>query len=172
MNKIILLGYMGSGKSIVGGILAAKINLPHIDLDQFIESQTNSSIKVLFEKKGEVFFRKIEHQILGEIIDSDAKIVLSLGGGTPCYSNNHQILNKSGVVSFYLKASVATLTRRLTEGKNERPLISTLEGADLHEFIAKHLFERNYYYNLANHTIAVDGKSAEEIVLEIQDFLI
>ena len=95
-------------------------------------------------------------------------MVLSLGGGTPCYANNHMMLNGFHSVSIYLKASIDTLSERLFLNKKNRPLLAEHGDTDLKEFIAKHLFDRSFYYHQAQHTIVVDGKSPELIVREIQ----
>src|SRR5437867_4210828 len=108
-EKIVLLGYMGSGKSIIGRLLAESLNILHSDLDQIIEKSEKQSIKNIFETKGEIYFRKIEHKIFHDLMVKTGKLILSLGGGTPCYANNHEFLNGEGVVSRYLKVSIDTL---------------------------------------------------------------
>ena len=167
MNKIILLGYMASGKTTIAQKLAHQIKLPCIDLDQYIEEKENVSIKKLFEANKEIQFRKLEHHYLKDLIANQDSFVLSLGGGTPCYANNHLLLQDTNVTSVYLKASIATLTERLQMQKDSRPLIADQADENLSEFIAKHLFERSYFYTHAAHTITVDGKSVEAIVDEI-----
>ncbi len=98
-------------------------------------------------------------------------MILSLGGGTPCYANNHELLNGDGVVSFYLKASIETLYGRLLSVRDNRPLIAEQEEEEMKEYIAKHLFDRSYYYNQATHIVSVDGKSPEEVSAEIKRIL-
>jgi shikimate kinase len=168
MKKIILLGYMGSGKSTIAQLLSEVIGIPYLDLDHIIESKTNLSIATLFKDKGEIYFRKLEHEIFQELIGNPNSMVLSLGGGTPCYANNHMMLNGLHTVSIYLKASIDTLCERLILDKKNRPLIAEQSETELKEFIAKHLFDRSFYYHQAQHTIVVDGKSPELIVREIQ----
>ncbi len=167
MQKIILLGYMGSGKTSVGKILSEKTNIPFIDLDELIEKKENTSIKKIFETRGEIYFRKVEHQILKEILSRPEPIVLSLGGGTPCYANNHEFLNGENIVSFYLKTSIKTLYDRLYQETEKRPLLNISDENELQEFIAKHLFDRSYFYNQASFKVNVDGKSLDEISAEI-----
>jgi shikimate kinase len=171
MKKIILLGYMGSGKSTIAKLLANSTAISYLDLDEIIEKQENSSVKKLFSVKGEIYFRKLEHQILAALIQNQDSFILSLGGGTPCYSNNHEFLNSDHVISIYLNASVATLYDRLLNSNDERPLIANKNREEMKEFIAKNLFDRSYYYNQAKYKIAVDGKSPEEIVSEIESIL-
>lgn len=171
MKKIILLGYMGCGKSTIAKLLANATAIPYLDLDEIIEKQENSSVKKLFSDKGEIYFRKLEHQILAALIQNQDSFVLSLGGGTPCYSNNHEFLNADHVISIYLNASVATLYNRLLNDNEQRPLISDKNPEEMKEFIAKNLFDRSYYYNQAKYKITVEGKSPEEIISEIENLL-
>jgi shikimate kinase len=170
--KIILTGYMGSGKSTIAVFLAQKLQIPFQDLDQIIENETQMSIKTIFESKGEIYFRKLEHTTLRRLMASQESFVLSLGGGTPCYANNHEFLNGAGVVSFYLKVPIETLANRLSHEKASRPIIANQDAQRLKEFIGQHLFERSYYYQQATHTIAANEKSPEEIVAEIELVLI
>jgi shikimate kinase len=140
-------------------------------LDEIIEKQENSSVKKLFSDKGEIYFRKLEHQILAALIKNQDSFILSLGGGTPCYSNNHEFLCADHVISIYLNASVDTLYERLLFNSDQRPLIANNNPEEMKEFIAKNLFDRSYYYNQAKYKIVVDGKSPEEIVTEIETIL-
>jgi shikimate kinase len=167
MKKIVLLGYMGCGKSTIANNLSEKTSLPFLDLDQYIEETTNMSIKEIFEKRGEVHFRKLEHEAFVTLLEQEQTIILGLGGGTPCYANNHELLQRPDVISIYLKASVATLFERLSRNKSKRPLIANLNDAELNEFIAKHLFDRSYYYNQAQHKVTVDDKTVAETVESI-----
>lgn len=172
MDKIILLGYMGSGKTELAKLLAKKIGFTHLDLDHLIEIREQMSIPELFKNKGEIYFRKVEHLLLQELMTSNEKFVLSLGGGTPCYANNHELLNTQEAVSIYLKANIETLYKRLVKSKSQRPLIVNETNEDLKEFIAKHLFERSFFYNKASHTVVVDSKSPETIISEIRELLL
>lgn len=159
---------MGSGKSSIGKIVAKKLNYEFIDLDNYISIKLNSTVIELFEKKGELYFRKMEHQFLQEILNSNENIVLSLGGGTPCYFNNYEFYYKqSDIKSFYLKASLATLYDRLITEKDTRPLLKSFNEEELKEFIAKHLFERNEFYFKSDNIIDVNDKSIEIISEEI-----
>jgi len=167
MDKIILLGYMGSGKSTIGALVAKKLHLPFQDLDEVIEKVENKSIPTLFEEKGEIYFRKKENEILKQLLQTPDALVISLGGGTPCYANNHLLLQEPNVLSIYLHLSVAELTARLLENKDQRPLIASMDSNELQAFVGPHLLERNYFYRFAKHTVNCDGKSKEDIVQEI-----
>lgn len=171
MDKIILVGYMGSGKTEIGILLSKNIDLPFYDLDNLINLETSKSINEIFAEEGEIYFRKIEHQILANTIIKNKSFILSLGGGTPCYANNHLLLNQENVTSIYLKASISTLVDRLKLNRINRPLIKDLSENELSEYIAKHLFERSFYYNQCKNTIVVDDKSMAEIVAEIEKLL-
>ena len=171
MTKIVLLGYMGSGKSTIAQSLSEKTKIKVLDLDKIIENRTNLSIKTIFSTKGELYFRKLEHEIFKELMASDEKLIISLGGGTPCYANNHEMLQGENVASFYLKGSIETLYGRLISIKENRPLIAEQSEDDMKEYIAKHLFDRSFYYNQATHKISIDDKSVEEVVNDIVDKL-
>ena len=157
---------MGSGKSHISKNLSQKINFKLIDLDQKISEQHGISITEIFQTRGEIYFRKEEKRILEQLLNSEENLILSLGGGTPVYYNNMNIINEKSK-SIFLRASVNTLTNRVLLQKNSRPLISKLEDSDIPEFIAKHLFERNPYYSQAHFSIDTDSKSASEISEEI-----
>ena len=169
---IVLLGYMGSGKSVAGKALAKSLNKPFLDLDTYIEEELDSTIPKIFRDKGEIFFRKKEHEFLKKALNSNQNLVLSTGGGTPCYSGNMDLLLQATPNVFYLQMSVAGLTQRLAKEKENRPVISHLEEDELQEYIGKHIFERQAFYTRASHTIPCDGKSVEEIVKMISAELI
>jgi shikimate kinase len=170
--KIILLGYMGSGKTTIGIQLAKKLYLNFTDLDEFIEEKEQKSIKEIFEQKGEIYFRKIEHNYLKQFIRENESYVLSLGGGTPCYAGNLDlILHDKNNLSFYLRGSISTLFKRLSENKFKRPLINDLSDNQLTEYIAKHLFERGHFYDKATYKISIDDKEVQDIVTEIRILL-
>lgn len=163
---ISLVGYMGSGKSLISKILSKKLNLQYIDLDKEISKRLNNEISEIFEKKGELFFRKKEREVLEELLATKENAILSLGGGTPVYYNNMEVINDRSI-SIFLKTNIKTLTERLIPNKQKRPLISKIEDEKLPEFIAKHLFERLPYYDKSKYSVTTDGKTAEEIVEEI-----
>jgi shikimate kinase len=165
--KIVLLGYMASGKSAVGRKLAEHMDMPFIDLDHYIEAQEGMEISEIFTSKGEIYFRKIEAIYLNELISSENNAIISLGGGTPCYGNNMQLIIENNAISFYLKASIATIFNRLKHETAQRPLVAAIGEVNLEEYIAKHLFERTIFYEKATFTLLVNNKSIDEIVTEI-----
>lgn len=163
---ISLVGYMGSGKSHISKILSEKLNFRLIDLDKEISKRNKLTIPEIFAKKGEIYFRKLEREALEEILATEENLVLSLGGGTPAYYNNMEIIN-SNSQSVFMRASVGTLAERLSKQKEKRPLIVNIPDEDLPEFIAKHLFERNAFYSKAQFHVVTDNRQPEEIVAEI-----
>jgi len=169
-HKIVLLGYMGSGKSTVGAKLAETLNFSFIDLDKFIEEKEGLFISQIFKTKGELYFRVQERKCLEILLESSRQIVLSLGGGTPCYYNTMDyIVSFNDVKSIYLNVGIDTLANRLKKEKKRRPLLAHLENIDeIKEFIAKHLFERNLFFQRANFQISADQKSIYKIVSEIR----
>jgi shikimate kinase len=171
MRKIVLLGYMGCGKSTIANILSKTTNIPFVDLDKIIEEKINLSINQIFEQYGEIYFRKLEHDVFVELLNAPDNSIIGLGGGTPCYANNHELLKGDNVLSIYLKASIDTLFERLVSNKSKRPLIADKSDEEMKEFIAKHLFDRSFYYNHAQHKVVVDGKTVEETVADILNIL-
>ena len=166
--NIIILGYMGSGKSIIGRELSLKVNKKFIDLDSYIEEKEKDSISNIFQKNGDLYFRKQESIYLKEILNNNTDFVLSVGGGTPCYFNNLDVMISNNNISFYLKNSNIQLTSRLFNEKNKRPLISNISSKDkLLEFVSKHLFEREVFYNYATHKIDCNDKSVSNVVDDI-----
>jgi shikimate kinase len=162
---------MASGKSTIGREISKKLDMKFIDLDDYISKREKTSISEIFKVKGEIYFRRIENLYLSEILNSKDNFILSLGGGTPCYSNNMELILNSEASSIYIKAGIKTLVSRLTAEKNKRPLVAELENDKLIEFVAKHLFERRFFYEQASITVNTEDKSIEEITTEIRILL-
>ncbi|WP_297805591.1 shikimate kinase [uncultured Polaribacter sp.] len=169
--KIVLLGYMASGKSSIGKRLSKKLSMRFLDLDDYIVEKEKMSISKIFQIKGEVYFRLIEHKYLKEIIENDENFILALGGGTPCYANNMDEINKNDTLSIYLQGSTATMIERLIRKKSKRPLIASLGDDKIPEFVAKHLFERRPFYEQAKKTIKIDDKTKKEVAKELANLL-
>ena len=163
---ITLVGYMGTGKSHISNILSSKLNFKLFDLDQEISNKFELSIAEIFKNHGEIFFRKAEKETLNEILSSQESVILSVGGGTPVYYDNMEMINDKSI-SIYLRTGVSTLTERLKKNKHKRPLIAKIADEDLPEFIAKHLFERNSFYSKAHYIVDTDQKTTEEVAEEI-----
>ncbi|WP_191860149.1 shikimate kinase [Hanstruepera ponticola] len=163
--NIFLLGYMGSGKSYVGQKLSKVLDMPFVDLDDYIEKKEGRTIEQIFNSKGEIYFRKLENACLKELIKSNLNAVIALGGGTPCYANNMELIsNSQSSKSIYLQVSIQELSKRLFDEKHNRPLLKFINSNDeLLEFIGKHLFERKDFYNKADLTIDANGEPSEII---------
>ena len=169
--KIVLLGYMASGKTTIGKLLAKDLNLNFIDLDTYIQQSEGMTIPELFQSKGEIYFRKKEYEYLKEILEEQKNFVLSTGGGTPCYGDSMNTIINEAPNNFYLQVSLAGLVERLSSEKLERPLVKDISNEDLPEFIGKHLFERSFYYSQSNYTVTCDAKIPAIIVEEIKEKL-
>ncbi|RAR75705.1 shikimate kinase [Flavobacterium aciduliphilum] len=169
--KVVLVGYMGCGKSVVARELAKRMGMKSLELDEIIEKKCQMPLTKIFETKGELYFRTLEHEIFKQLLNEEADGIISTGGGTPCYFNNHEFLQQNGIYSIYLKAPVEVLYQRLKKEKTKRPMIAKIHEEDLKEFIAKHLFERSNYYTKAKFTIAIAAKSPAEIVDELLNLL-
>lgn len=168
MKKIILVGYMGSGKTTVGKKLNQNLNIDFIDLDEFIEQKEGLKIAEIFKLKREIYFRKQENIWFNHLLNENKSLIISLGGGTPCYTNNHLHLKDENVISFYLKASIETLVNRLKEDFN-RPLLDKVD--DLNSFVAQHVFERSYFYNFSKYKIDTNNRDVDNISLEISSII-
>lgn len=167
MNKIILCGYMASGKTTIARQLSVALGFPYVDLDEEIEREAGESVAAIFGRRGEISFRRMEHDTLKEIVEGDRAFVLSLGGGTPCYGGNHLFMLREDVISVYLKAGIPELVKRIQNQQAERPLVANVKHEELEEFVARHLFERSYYYHQAKQVVDTDGKTPENTVNEI-----
>jgi len=144
---------MGAGKTTVGKSLAKELGLSFYDLDWYIESRMRKTVPQLFAERGEDGFRKIEHNMLHEVAEFE-DVVLSCGGGTPCFFDNMDYLNQQGQV-VYLKADPEVLYKHLQMGKVERPLLKGKTPEELITFIRQQLEERELFYTKAKYTLDV-----------------
>lgn len=155
---------MGAGKSTVGSLLASTLNIPFIDMDDYIEDRCGKSISTIFTDSGEEYFRKIEKDCLNEIIKSHEKLVLATGGGVPCFHNNMKRMNKNGI-TVYISASYAKLFSRISK-ESHRPLVAAKSPHELMKYIKKHMQARRKYYLQAAVVVRSSG-TAEEIASRI-----
>lgn len=167
--KLVLLGYMGAGKSSVGQLLAEVLSMYFIDLDAYIEGEEGATVSQIFELKGEIYFRKKEAIYLNKLLLDRGNAIIALGGGTPCYGSvMKDLLSTESVTTLYLKNSVTALTERLWKERKHRPLISHVSSKEaLNDFVRKHLFERGFYYNQAEIIVDCDLFSQKEIAEKI-----
>lgn len=154
MTRIILIGYMGAGKTTLGRALADEFGLTFIDLDHFIEERFHKSIRDIFAEQGESEFRRIEQRMLHEVAEFE-DVVISTGGGTPCFFDNIDYMNQMGT-TVYLNVPVERLFIRLSIARKQRPLIKDKNDAELHNFIEEQLALREPYYKKAHHTFTAD----------------
>lgn len=167
MQRIIIIGYMGSGKTTVGRALAHNLGLSFYDLDWYIESRMHKTVKQLFDEKGEAGFRLIERNLLHELAEFE-NIVISCGGGTPCFFDNMAYLNAQGD-TVYLKATPDVLYGHLKMGKTVRPLLLDKTEDEVQTFISRQLAERETYYNKAKYTLDVNlMDNYEKIKISVQ----
>jgi shikimate kinase len=152
-RRIIFVGYMGSGKTTVGRALAKDIGLPFYDLDWYIESRMRKTIKQLFDERGEDGFRVIERNMLHEVAEFE-NVVVSCGGGTPCFFDNMEYLNQQSD-TVYLKCEPDVLYMHLQMGKTIRPLLLNKTPEEVHEFIKKQITLREPFYNKAKYRFDV-----------------
>ena len=162
-NNIFLIGFMGSGKTTLGKKLAKKLGQPFFDLDVEIEKSEGLSINELFDQKGEAHFRELESKTLQSLIENNESFVLSLGGGTPCYHKNMELVNNSGI-SIYLKYNAGILASRLMGARKKRPLIKSLDEAKLKEFVGNKLIERESFYKQAELIIEDNNIRVEDLI--------
>ena len=153
MRRIILIGYMGSGKTTVGKALSKETGMMFYDLDWYIETRMHKTVSEIFVERGEEGFRKIEYNMLHEVAEFE-DVIISCGGGTPCFFDNMDYLNQQGDV-VYLKATPETLYNHLLMAKVERPLLKGKSAEELIAYITEHLKERAPYYEKARHTLDV-----------------
>ncbi|MEI7499447.1 MAG: shikimate kinase [Bacteroidota bacterium] len=161
--RIYLIGYMASGKSYLGKLLAEKLGYLFLDIDHLFEKRFRISVLDFFMKYDEDSFRKIERSLLHETLDHD-DVVISTGGGTPCFFDNMRFINKGGI-SIYLHCEIPTLVNRLLHVKRKRPLLKDITAAELEEKVKLQLEERAFYYNQANYTIDMENLDIN-IILE------
>ena len=153
MNRIIIIGYMGAGKTTVGRALSKAIGVPFYDLDWYIEQRMRRSVRQLFDERGEEGFRRVERNMLHEVAEFE-EVILSCGGGTPCFFDNMEYLNRQGE-TVYLKAAPDVLYAHLRMGRAVRPLLLGKTPDEVRAFIQEQLVAREPYYPKAKHVIDV-----------------
>ena len=155
MNKsIILVGYMCVGKTTIGRDLAKQLGRTFYDLDWYIEERFHTKVSAIFAEKGEEHFRDLERRMLHEVAAFE-NVVVSCGGGTPCFFDNMDYMNKVGNV-FYLKASLETILQHLAMSRGNRPLLKDKSPEELRTFVTDQLAQREPFYAKAQHVVNVD----------------
>ena len=169
MTRIFLVGYMGAGKTTLGHALAKELGIQFIDLDNYIENRFCKTIAQIFAEKGEEEFRNIERRMLHEVGEFE-DVIISTGGGTPCFFDNIEYMNSQGTTVF-LDVPVERLFIRLSIARQKRPLIKDKNDAELKAFITEQLEKRNEHYSKALHSFRADKlEDKKEISLSVEAF--
>lgn len=170
MKRIFLIGYMGAGKTTIGRELAKELNLDFIDLDHFIQARFQKTVNQLFQDAGESEFRNIEKKMLREVGEFE-NVIISAGGGTPCFFDNMDYMNRVGT-TVYLKASPLALCKRLIVAKAKRPLIQDKTESELLDFVTTNLKQREPYYTKAKITFETENLTHKDLVNEYVEELL
>lgn len=161
-ERIFLIGFMGAGKSFWGEWLGGQLDIPFLDLDEYIYKMEGKSISDIFRIEGESYFRKIERDGLHQIAKFK-QFVLACGGGTPCYYNNMEFMNQNGI-TIWLNPSIETLIQRVKSKNNKRPLISEMDEKQMKVYFKKKIKERQNFYQMAQFRIDFEFQSGETLL--------
>ena len=167
---VFLVGYMGSGKSTTGQLLAEQLNWPFFDLDQEIEDKTGRSIPDIFKEEGEEVFRTIEHDSLWELVAMYSKGIVATGGGTPCFQDNLEVMKKNGK-GIFIDVPETLLFDRLRTQIFTRPVLASMNEDQLMEFIAQHLRDRRPFYQQADYIVRGDQPD-ENLIAELKQIIV
>ena len=170
MIRIILIGYMGAGKTTIGKTLAKQLGVPFYDLDWYIETRMRKKVKQIFDERGEEGFRIIEKNMLHEAAEFE-NVVIACGGGTPCFFDNMEYMVGQGDV-VYLRGTPDVLFRHLKMGKGVRPLLLGKSDEELLEYIKENVKKREEFYTKANHIIDIPCMEDEDKIQETTDKII
>ncbi len=168
--NVFLVGYMGVGKTTIGKRLSTRLGLEFIDLDTFIGAMENRIVPEIITQNGEEHFREIERRYL-RIVSQKSNVLVSTGGGAPCFYDNMAQINKSGI-SIYLKMDEKSLAKRLIGAKQKRPLLKGKNETEMVHFITNHLKERKPFYEQAQisfEALKTNAGALEELVKMIKD---
>jgi shikimate kinase len=165
MKNIVLVGFMGTGKTLAGKLLAARLKKQRLCLDDMIEWKIGKPIRRIFEEDGEAFFRKVERDVV-KAVSRDKDAVIDAGGGVMIDENNVKRLKERGII-ICLEASPQEIYER-TKGCLHRPLLNTQNPVDS---IRELLSSRHQYYSKADYSIDTSGLSPDEVVERIIDII-
>ena len=154
MVRIFLTGYMGAGKTTLGKAFARKLNIPFVDLDWYIEERFHKTVGELFAERGETGFRELERNMLHEVAEFE-DVVISTGGGAPCFFDNMEFMNKAGKTVF-LDVHPDVLFSRLRVAKQQRPILQGKKDDELKTFIVQALEKRAPFYTQAQYVFNAD----------------
>lgn len=173
MTRIILIGYMGSGKTTLGKALSKELGLPFFDLDWYIESRFCRTISQLFNERGEDGFRRIEREMLHEVAEFE-DVIIAAGGGTPCFFDNIEYMNTQAK-TVYLNATPEVLFRHLQPGRQKRPLLAGKTDEEMKAFITESLAKRAPFYEKAryilNTSLLENHKQIQDAIIQLRKLL-
>ncbi len=156
---VFLIGFMGSGKSSIGRMVAEKLSWSFLDTDTQLENKSGKSISEFFDQAGESAFRREEKLLLSAIIPAKENIIVATGGGMPCFSGNIELMNEHGI-TIYLKLPASLLAERLQSHENKRPLLTG--KTNLNAYITEVLAEREFFYKKTNYTLDIQSADNEK----------
>ena len=159
-----MIGFMGAGKTHWGKQVANRMGLPFYDLDELVVAQEGKSIADIFTENGEEYFRMCEKQMLEELVEKEDSMIISCGGGTPCFFNNIDFMKRYGIV-VWLNTQVEVILQRLMKERMHRPLLKDIKDEDLRNHIIRKLNERRMYYEQAD--VIID----KEDTISMNDFI-
>lgn len=166
---LFLIGYMGCGKSSIGRPLAKRLGLKFVDMDAEIERRCGVSVQQFFADRGEEAFRRLERELLRELISAEDTVVAT-GGGVPCFFDNMELMNGAGV-TVYFKLAPEKLAARLEHGKAKRPLLRGKSQRELVEYIRENLERREPFYSRARLIVACDSMSDEYVARHVEMYM-
>lgn len=165
-GAIFLIGFMGSGKSYWGKQLGQALKVPFFDLDERIEENEGRPITEIFAAEGEEYFRRKESEVLMLLTETHDNFVMATGGGTPCFFNNIDYMNKMGT-TIWINCSVNCLFDRLRDEKTSRPLLKELTEDQMKGYITKKLGDRKIFYQQATEIIYEEEQTLENFLDKI-----
>lgn len=165
--RVYLVGYMGAGKTTLSRRLATLLGMESADLDEMFEVRYKISIPDFFRKYDEALFRRLESQLLKETSGTD-NIIYSTGGGTACFYDNMDWMNRHGI-TVYLQMDPVSIVHRLTHARKKRPLVESKTGDELLEFVREHLRQRNIYYGQAKIIVKGESVDANSLASQIRE---
>jgi shikimate kinase len=157
---------MSSGKTHWGKCISRKLNIPFFDLDEQVEAAEGRTISEIFLHHGEEYFRRKEKEVLHIISESHDTFLMACGGGTPCYYNNIDYMNKSGT-TVWISSSIDTMHQRLLKDRKKRPLLEGLTDEQVRGYIIKKFSDRKIYYEQATVIIDEENISDENFIQQL-----
>lgn len=165
-KHVILVGFMGAGKTTVGKLLAETIGVSFIDSDEWIVAKEQASVSDVFATKGEAYFRQLEKAFLDHLA-LEQPAVVAVGGGLPCFGDNIMVLNSLGIF-IYINTSLQTLTQRLKNDRANRPLLRDLKDEELFRYVEDLIAQRKVFYKMAQLIVPNESNKPNDVVEKIK----